>query len=321
MRYPYAVSLSYGGHHFCGGALIAPDVVITAGHCHSANSLHGITGYDVVVGRHDLRESSSSSSSGGGGGSIRVDSEVLHPDYDGDDVDNDFNIVILSESASSLVSGMVYPRVNDDDAVPVGGYLPEEGGIMEEGENDDDDDDGGDDVVVDVVGDALTVVGWGDTDDTDNEVVASDVLMETTVYAMTNEMCVEDSGGYVNSGGGTIVYKRYDGITDNMMCARAVDTDACQVSSVRYIYSDGWREEKKKNTHTHTLSHIMIYIFWEICSVSLMISCYSSPPLLLFLLLLLLLEIVVRSFNSSGMPRFCVVGITYNEHRAIPEVR
>ena len=65
----------------------------------------------------------------------------------------------------------------------------------------------------------------------------------------------------------------------------------------------------------------MIYIFWEICSVSLMISCYSSPPLLLFLLLLLLLEIVVRSFNSSGMPRFCVVGITYNEHRAIPEVR
>ena len=252
MRYPYAVSLSYGGHHFCGGALIAPDVVITAGHCHSANSLHGITGYDVVVGRHDLRESSSSSG-GGGGGSIRVDSEVLHPDYDGDDVDNDFNIVILSESASSLVSGMVYPRVNDDDAVPVGGCLPE-WEIMEEGENDDDDD-GGDDVVVDVVGDALTVVGWGDTDDTDNEVVASDVLMETTVYAMTNEMCVEDSGGYVNSGGGTIVYKRYDGITDNMMCARAVDTDACQVSSVRYIYFDGWLVEREEKKHTHTHSH------------------------------------------------------------------
>ena len=29
-EYPYAVSLNGGGRHFCGGSLIAPDVVLSA---------------------------------------------------------------------------------------------------------------------------------------------------------------------------------------------------------------------------------------------------------------------------------------------------
>ena len=229
MRYPYAVSLSHAGRHFCGGALIAPDVVITAGHCHGANALRGMTGgYDVVVGRRDLGDASS-------GESIRVGSEFLHPDYDADDVvDCDFNIVILSERATAA---WIYPRVNDDGAVPVGGSLPEEEEEVEEveegGGGGGEEDDGGV-----VVGDALAVVGWGDTDGTAANVAVSDVLMETTVYAMTNERCMEDSGGYVNAGD-TIVYMRYDGITDNMMCARAVDTDACQVSLIFRCWGGG----------------------------------------------------------------------------------
>ena len=201
-RYPYAVSLTYAGEHFCGGALIAPDVVITAGHCHSQNSIFGMT-YDVVIGRHDLDETWT-------GESIPFEAEVLHPKYDGDNVDNDFNIVILTTSATHAE---VYLRVNDDDSVPVGGSLPG-------------DEDGWDDVV----GDVLTVVGWGDIDRSE-AVAVSDVLMETQVYALTNERCVSDSGGYVNVGG-TIVFEGYDGITENMLCARAADTDACQVSAV-----------------------------------------------------------------------------------------
>ncbi|KAL3781387.1 hypothetical protein ACHAW5_010283 [Stephanodiscus triporus] len=210
-RYPYAVSLMHAGEHFCGGALIAPDVVITAGHCHSQNSLYGMT-YDVVIGRHDLDMTWT-------GESIPFDEEVLHPRYDDDTVDNDFNIVVLTTAASTRSSGGVYLRVNDDDSVPVGGSLPPGGG--------EDDDDGRDDDVV--VGDALTVVGWGDTDRSE-AVDVSDVLMETRVYPMTNERCVSDSGGYVDVGG-AVVFEGYDDLTENMLCARAADTDACQGDS------------------------------------------------------------------------------------------
>ena len=32
-EFPFIVSLQRNGNHFCGGTLIAPDVVLTAGHC------------------------------------------------------------------------------------------------------------------------------------------------------------------------------------------------------------------------------------------------------------------------------------------------
>ena len=32
-EFPYIVSLQHSGSHFCGGALISADTVMTAGHC------------------------------------------------------------------------------------------------------------------------------------------------------------------------------------------------------------------------------------------------------------------------------------------------
>jgi hypothetical protein len=218
--YPYAVSLSYLGKHFCGGTLIAPDVVLTAGHCNSEFSLGRGMAYDVIVGRRDLRDTST-------GESIRPDAEILHPMYDIDDVDYDYGIVVLGTSASMLAS--TCPRINENDDLPVGGYMPGE-------ERDDDivppaDYDEDDDGAFRRLGDALTVVGWGDTDIRPNVVEPSYMLMESTVYAMTNERCMSESGALVNTGE-TIVFEGYRGvITENMMCARAADVDACQGDS------------------------------------------------------------------------------------------
>ena len=209
--YPYAVSLSYLGEHFCGGVLIASDIVLTAGHCNSEYSLDGRR-YEVIVGRRDLRDVSM-------GESIPYVLELSHPLYDHDYVDYDYGIIVLETEAKSVYS---YPRINDDDGVPVGGYMP--------GEYDDGDTIPADDAIV-LLGDALIVVGWGDTDISPNVVDASHVLMETTVYAMTNDRCMTDSGMLVNTGD-TIVFEGYDGaITENMMCARAADADACQGDS------------------------------------------------------------------------------------------
>ena len=46
-RYSYAVSLQDKWGHFCGGSLIAPDVVLSAAHCAGGE-------YTVVIGRHNL---------------------------------------------------------------------------------------------------------------------------------------------------------------------------------------------------------------------------------------------------------------------------
>eukprot|EP00571_Detonula_confervacea_P011850 CAMPEP_0172301216 /NCGR_PEP_ID=MMETSP1058-20130122/3144_1 /TAXON_ID=83371 /ORGANISM="Detonula confervacea, Strain CCMP 353" /LENGTH=690 /DNA_ID=CAMNT_0013011249 /DNA_START=452 /DNA_END=2524 /DNA_ORIENTATION=+ len=200
-RYPYTVSLQYFNEHFCGGALIAPDIVITAGHCNG--SLSGIK-YNVVIGRHNLGGFSWT------GQSIKLKEEVRHPQYDEDTVNNDFNLVVLS--APVTWGNGQYLRVNDNPQVPA---APSTANNSNNGV---------------LLGDALTVVGWGDTDPRDDVATASDVLMETEVYAMTNDVC-EQSEGLVTSQWGTVMTDLKGGITENMLCARADDTDACQGDS------------------------------------------------------------------------------------------
>ena len=199
-RYPYIASLQYGtGEHFCGGSLIAKDIVLTAGHCNG--EMMGLATYRVVVGRYDQTQTWI-------GRSIKIKNEVQHPQYNGDTVDYDFNIVALTEMINEKDdnngdSSIQIVKLNSDTTVPA-------------------------------VGAATSVVGWGDTRD------ISSVLMETEVYVVSNEQC-EKSKGTVATDFGQMFTNMEGQITENMMCAFAENTDGCQGDSVGPLVMKGTR--------------------------------------------------------------------------------
>ena len=175
-RYAYAVSLfdSYG--HFCGGSLIAEDVVLSAAHCDS----HGEGNYNAVVGRHAHDDND--------GQELSVKTALPHPDYDDDTTDNDFMLIFLNESANNNE----FVRLNTDEATPETGA-------------------------------AVTVMGWGDIDPSDEQELSSE-LMEVDVNVITNEECDMSDGEFGS-------YE--DQITSNMLCAREEGggEDSCQGDS------------------------------------------------------------------------------------------
>jgi len=176
-RYSYTVSLNDDWGHFCGGSMIAPDVVLSAAHCQGGQ-------YQITVGRHGLTDED--------GESIDVMTEIPHPYYDDVTTDNDFMLLFLKDSVTVDVK-MV--QVNSDANVP------------------------------ELEG-AVTVVGWGDTDITDEGVEMPIYLQEVEVNAVSNEECNAADGPY-----GT--YEESGGITDNMLCAREEGggEDSCQGDS------------------------------------------------------------------------------------------
>lgn len=72
-RYPYFVSLN----HLCGGALIAPDIVLTAGHCKGREHVYARVG--TYSFRHDIK--------GYDYEEIRIVKQIRHPSFQwlGDD--------------------------------------------------------------------------------------------------------------------------------------------------------------------------------------------------------------------------------------------
>ena len=79
-RYSYTVSLQDEVGHFCGGSLVAPDIVLCAAHC-----MQNGEKYKAVIGRHALDSAD--------GDEVNVKMEIAHPDYDWGTTDNDFMII------------------------------------------------------------------------------------------------------------------------------------------------------------------------------------------------------------------------------------
>jgi trypsin len=105
-RYPYAVSLQNPQTgHFCGGSLIAKDVVLSAAHCAGGN-------YYAVIGRYDLDDTNI-------GDTVSVKTEVPHPYYNPSLTDNDFNLIFLTRETTTNNVPLV--ALNTEGDVPGGG--------------------------------------------------------------------------------------------------------------------------------------------------------------------------------------------------------
>jgi len=179
-QYSYTVSLQDEFGHFCGGSLIARDVVLSASHCqHMKDSGE----YKVVIGRRDLSTND--------GEEVAVKTEITHPKYNWATTDYDFMVLILERPTKEQDVGTVSPS---RDVVPVGS--------------------------------PVSVMGWGDTVASDDEVLLSYDLRTTEVFVMSNEEC-EKSSGIIGG-----MQENYHGqITSNMLCARDVGEDSCQGDS------------------------------------------------------------------------------------------
>jgi trypsin len=71
-QWPYAVAIFRKGHMHCGGSVIGPTKVLTAGHCVAGFNL---ANFQVIVGRPNLRDVAA-------GQSIGVSSGRVHPDFE-----------------------------------------------------------------------------------------------------------------------------------------------------------------------------------------------------------------------------------------------
>jgi hypothetical protein len=101
-EYPWYVSPT--GRFFCGGSLIAPDMLLTAAHC----DLAFVVGEDVHVGAF-VRGTSTE-------GAVRrtIARAIPHPNYQEATVLNDFMVVQLSDAVSTIAPIVL----NADPAVP-----------------------------------------------------------------------------------------------------------------------------------------------------------------------------------------------------------
>ncbi|EFY94881.1 Peptidase S1/S6, chymotrypsin/Hap [Metarhizium robertsii ARSEF 23] len=106
-EFPYIVALLSGNFQFCGGTLVNEDTVVTAGHCTSSD----VSGIEVRAG---------SLAWASGGTKVKVRSATRHPDYNGNNYDNDVAVWKLATAIPQSAT-IKYAKLPAPDSDPAPG--------------------------------------------------------------------------------------------------------------------------------------------------------------------------------------------------------
>ena len=107
-KYPFMISIRYGGGHWCGGSLVREDWVITAAHCVEGVSQNSL---QVKIGLHNVNSTT-------GAVTKNVDDIIVHPQYSGWSLDNDYALLHLSSPVTTFEPiQLITDNSHDDEPV------------------------------------------------------------------------------------------------------------------------------------------------------------------------------------------------------------
>jgi secreted trypsin-like serine protease len=92
---------------YCGGSMVAPDVMLTAAHCVDGSNLTS-----VAIGGYNKRQWK--------GEVISMSKVIVHEDDDDWTVKNDFAIVVLEKATTININ---FPKLNADHLYPTDGTI------------------------------------------------------------------------------------------------------------------------------------------------------------------------------------------------------